>query len=202
MSGTPTWSYNPAPLDGGMTLETSPQPGRPVMTARQAARTLRLDVRTVRRMIERGELAGGAEQGPKQQRWYVYADQLTPSAGDKPSADDRASVLASEVRRLQAANTDLTAKLQASEEINRILLAAQATQREAFAIRNKAVDEILSGIAGYRTAAEHFERATTGLQATASLLTGVVDSYGEALVQYGYDGDPRALTNSPDTDRD
>lgn len=181
-----------------MTLETSPQPGRPVMTARQAARTLRKDLRTVRRMIERGELAGGAEQGPKYQRWYVYVDQLTgPAVAGTSFAIPSVAVLAAEVQRLQASNADLGAKLLAAEESNRVLLAAQATQRDAFIQYRQSVDDIISGAAGYRAAAEHFERATAGLQASGALLANVIDNYGEALVQYGYEGNLGSLLDSP-----
>lgn len=188
-----------------MTLEASPQPGRPAMTAREAARTLRLDVRTVRRMLENGELAGYTQQGPKQRRWYVYADQVTtgPTAGT-PTTRTGDAALAAEVQRLQAvnssladANTDLTAKLLAAEESNRVLLAAQATQREAFIHYRKSVDDILSGVAGYRQAAEHFERATMGLQTSGALLTSVIDNYGEALAQHGIPGHLGGLIDGP-----
>jgi len=181
-----------------MTLETSPQPGRPVMTAPQAARTLRKDLRTVRRMIERGELAGGAEQGPKYQRWYVYADQLTgPAVAGTSSATTSDTALTSEIQRLQASNAELRAKLLAAEDTNRVLLAAQATQREAFIQYRQSVDDILAGAAGYRAAAEHFERATTGLQTSGAMLTNVIDNYGEALIQYGYEGNLGSLLDSP-----
>ena len=192
-----------------MTLEASPQPGRPAMTAREAARTLRLDVRTVRRMLENGELAGYTQQGPKHRRWYVYADQITPgptAAGTPTAARTGDAALATEVQRLQAANnsladanTDLTAKLLAAEESNRVLLAAQATQREAFIQYRKSVDDILSGVAGYRQAAEHFERATMGLQTSGALLTSVIDNYGEALAQHGIPGHLGELINDPPT---
>ena len=188
-----------------MTLEASPQPGRPAMTAREAARTMRLDVRTVRRMLENGELAGYTQQGPKQRRWYVYADQITSSSSvSTPTAGAGDGPLAAEVQRLQTvnssladANTDLTAKLLAAEESNRVLLAAQATQREAFIQYRKSVDDILSGVAGYRQAAEHFERATIGLQTSGALLTSVIDNYGEALAQHGIPGHLGALIDGP-----
>ena len=190
-----------------MTLEASPQPGRPAMTAREAARTMRLDVRTVRRMLESGELAGYVQQGSKQRRWYVYADQITsgPTVGATAARSGDAALVA-EVQRLQAvnrsladANTELTAKLVAAEESNRVLLAAQATQREAFIQYRKSVDDILSGVAGYRQAAEHFERATAGLQTSGALLTSVIDNYGEALTQHGIPGHLGALMDGPPT---
>jgi len=177
------------------------------MTAREAARTLRRDVRSVRRMIETGELAGYTQQGPKQRRWYVYVDQITSSPSAEPAAPTETKALAAELQRLQAANssladanTELTAKLLAAEESNRLLLAAQATQREAFIEYRKSVDDILSGVAGYRQAAEHFERATLGLQTSGALLTSVIDNYGEALAQHGIPGHLGDLIDSPPTD--
>lgn len=54
----------------------APQAGRATTTVPAAARLLGIDVRTVRAMIMRRELPGGAVAGQRRLRWFVYADAL------------------------------------------------------------------------------------------------------------------------------
>lgn len=210
-----------------MALETRPQVGRPAMTAPEAARVMRLDVRTVRKLIAAGQLAGGAQTGPgSRRRWYVYVDQL-PGSGALPSTtspvDPHASEIAAlrdENARLHAENThlhdtnaDLRAQLVSAEETNRQLLAAQATLREAVTGFQETMSRVVvDGVAGfqraaegyravadeYRGSAEHLHRAVTDLARTNSQLTSVLDRYGDALSQYTT---PGHLGELPSTDQ-
>jgi hypothetical protein len=177
-----------------MTFETSPEPGRAVMTAREAARVLRKDHRTVQRMIQDGDLDGGADPSGQRRRWYVYTDQIGPS-GLIPHRDVGAAVpdLLAENERLREENTDLRARLLTSEESYRLLLASQATMREALTDYQSSVDELLAGTTGFREAAGHFQNAAAGLQASNSKLNAIIGSYSDALHQHLIPGHPGSL---------
>ena len=162
--------------------ETSPDPGRPVMTAREAGRVLRKDPRTIRRMIESGELAGGAEPGAQRRRWFVYTDQVDSRSGSSHSA--RAPESRPSEERLREDNADLRSRLASSEETVRLLLASQATMREALADYQRSVDDILSGTTAFRDAAAHFQNASANLHASNTKLNAVVNSYSDALTQH------------------
>jgi hypothetical protein len=69
-----------------MAMASRPSRNRPVTGVPEAARILGRDVRTVRRMIEAGELEGGAARGHQRRQWFVYSDQLPPFAGPAPPA--------------------------------------------------------------------------------------------------------------------
>jgi hypothetical protein len=61
-------------------VETVPD-GHPTVSAAYAARRLGADVRTIRKMIVRRQLQGGAQPRPAKMRWYVYVDQLEVAFG-------------------------------------------------------------------------------------------------------------------------
>lgn len=176
-----------------MTIETSPEPGRPVMTAREAARVLQRDPRTIRRMIRSGELAGGADPGGQRRRWYVYTDQISSSGhkGSRPADAD--SSLQADNQRLRDENADLRARLISSEEAYRVVLASQATMREALADYQKSVDDLLAGTTGFREAAGHFQSAAAGLQSSNAKLNAIVGAYSDALHQHLIPGHPGSL---------
>ncbi len=69
-------------LSRGAELD-APQVGRPTTTVPAAARVLGIDVRTVRARITRGELAGGAVEGLRRRRWFVYSDALMGQTEDR-----------------------------------------------------------------------------------------------------------------------
>ncbi|GAT01868.1 putative uncharacterized protein [Mycolicibacterium fortuitum subsp. acetamidolyticum] len=179
-----------------MTTEKSPQPGRPVMTAREAARLLRKDPRTIQRMIEDGELDGGAHQGPQRRRWFVYADQFNrPSAEIAPAAQ-AASDVAAERDRLLLENADLRAELISTKEAYRLVLASQATMHEALTDYQRSVDELLAGTTAFRDAAAHFQAAVSGLQSSNSKLNQVAGAYSDALHQGLIPGHAGTLGNA------
>lgn len=167
-----------------MTIETSPQPGRPVMTAREAARLLRKDPRTIQRMIDSGELAGGAHLGPQRRRWYVYADQFGRPGEAVNKELERSDSVEIERDRLLRENAELRAELISTRDAYHVVLASQATMREAIADYQRSVDEILTGTNAFRDAAVHFQAAVVGLQASNTKLNEVAGSYSDALHQH------------------
>lgn len=166
-----------------MTTERIPQPGRPVMTAREAARLLRKDHRTIQRMIETGQLDGGAYHGPQRRRWFVYADQFDRPSAPPTSTAERVGDVTAERDRLLHENAELRAELISTQEAYRLVLASQATMREALTDYQRSVDEILAGATAFRDAAAHFEAAVSGLQSSNSKLNQIAGSYSDALHQ-------------------
>lgn len=180
-----------------MTIETSPQSGRPVMTAREAARHLRKDPRTIQRMIEAGELAGGAHPGPQRRRWYVYADQFNRGPAQAVTTGvEQAGNVATERDRLLQENAELRAELVSTKEAYRVVLASQAAMREALTDYQQSVDAVLAGTTAFRDAAAHFQAAVAGLQSSNTKLNEVAGSYSDALHQYLIPGHPGGLEDA------
>lgn len=173
--------------------ETSPDPGRPVMTAREAGRVLRKDPRTIRRMIESGELAGGAEPGAQRRRWFVYADQVDSRPGKTHTAPAPSTRASDDLQRETI--DDLRGRLAKSEETVRLLLATQATMREALADYQRSVDDLLSGTTAFRDAASHFQNASANLHASNTKLNDVVNAYSDALTQHSIPDNASTLLN-------
>lgn len=197
-----TMTYTAGVKESGMGIENRPQEGRPIISAREAARMLRRDVRTVRRMIERGDVHGGATAGPKQRRWYVYLDQLpgptpptsTPPVDASSTSGDTASAT---IATLRAENLELRVQLASTQETAQLLIASQAVVLEAVEQYRVSAAEIASAADGYRTAADgyqqsadHYRRAATGFQSGTDNLIGVLDRYRDALSQFTLPGHP------------
>lgn len=189
-----------------------PQRGRPITGVPQAARMLGRDVRTVRRMIESGELEGGATLADKRRQWFVYADQplLQVQARSPAVGPDHGEIAA-----LRAENADLRARAMAAEEGERLLLAGQATLRDALresqstlAAVMAANESMLRGADGYRIAADgyrgaadEFRQGAAGYvevvkqaQATIGLLENVLERYSDTISQHITPGHPGALS--------
>ena len=72
------------------------------MSTTEAAQQLGVDRRTVREMIKRGDLDGGAQRRPQRMRWYVYAEALPASNSaqtDTSALDPGVSDAIKEARR-------------------------------------------------------------------------------------------------------
>ncbi|WP_241474177.1 hypothetical protein [Mycolicibacterium neoaurum] len=205
-----------------MGFDTRPQRGRLKVSAPDAARLLQRDVRTIRRMIEDGEIAGGATSGGKQRRWWVYADQLPQEATDRRSSptatgesdkgsEDTARTIAAlsqqnqelgaQLNAATAANLELRVQLSSATEANQLLLAAQANlidivdqYRSSVAEAIGATDGYRQAADGYRDAAERYSQATAGFQATTDQLLRTVDKYREVLWQYASPGHPEGAS--------
>ncbi|MEE6140840.1 hypothetical protein SKC41_31700 [Mycobacterium sp. 050128] len=195
-----------------MAMGSRPERGRPVTGAPEAARILGRDVRTVRRMIESGVLEGGTSTGGQRRQWFVYTDQLTPPAATVRSG---ARTEGSEIAALRAENADLRARALAAEEGERLLLAGQATLRDALresqstlaamisanANMQRGADGYRAAAEGYRTAADEFREGATGYvqaisqaQSTIGMLDGVLERYSDTIAQHITPGHPGALT--------
>jgi hypothetical protein len=153
-----------------MAIEHQPQPDRGVISAREAARLLRRDVRTVRRMIEDDELDGGATAGPKLKRWYVYVDQI-PAAAPERSAPPPSAVRDSDDL------ADLKAQIVTLKETNRLLSASNALSLAALEDYKAAIEGLLSVVDGYRQTVERLKAAAEGFH-------GALVHHQDALAQY------------------
>jgi hypothetical protein len=194
-----------------MVMGSRPQRGRPVTGVPQAARMLRRDVRTVRRMIESGELEGGASLAAERRQWFVYTDQPLLQAPAQPAA---AQPEQGEIAVLRAENADLRARAIAAEEGERLLLAGQATLRDALRESQSTLTAVLAAnesvmrgaegyraaADGYRSAADEFRQGATGYvevvtqaQTTIGLLETVLERYSDTIAQYITPGHPGAL---------
>lgn len=201
-----------------MVMGSRPQRGRPATGVPEAARILGRDVRTVRRMIESGELEGGALPGRQRRQWFVYTDQLVPQA---PAAPPRPRSEEGEIAALRTENADLRARALAAEEGERLLLAGQATLRDALresqstlAAVLAANESVLRGAEGYRAAAEGYRAAADAYrsaadefrqgaagyvqvvsqaQATIGMLESVLEQYSDTIAQHITPGHPGAL---------
>lgn len=186
-----------------MAMTSRPRRGRPVTAVPEAARILGRDVRTVRRMIEAGELEGGAAPGPQRRQWFVYTDQLPPFAGSGTPA--RSHPRHSELAALRAENAELRARAVAAEEGERLLLAGHAALREALqegqstiaamlaagATMDRGTDGYRAAAEGYRTAAQEFREGADGYRrvagqahATIGMLQSVLELYSDTIAQH------------------
>lgn len=194
-----------------MVMGSRPQRGRPVTGVSQAARTLGRDVRTVRRMIESGALEGGASLVRERRQWFVYTDQpLFQTPAHRPAARSEDGALAA----LRAENAELRARAMTAEEGERLLLAGQATLRDALRESQSTLAAVLSAnesmmrgaegyqaaADGYRRAADEFRRGATGYfevvsqaQSTIGMLESVLERYSDTIAQHITPGHPGAL---------
>jgi hypothetical protein len=202
-----------------MVMGSRPQRGRPVTGVPEAARILGRDVRTVRRMIESGELEGGAAPGRQRRHWFVYTDQLVPFAPASGGAGNRAeraelAGMRAELARMRAENADLRARAVAAEEGERLLLAGHAPLREtlresqstiaallaAHESTNRGADGYRAAADGYRAAAEDFRDGAAGYlqvvaqaHATNGMLQNVLEQYSDTIAQHITPGHPGEL---------
>ena len=195
-----------------MVMGSRPQRGRPVTGVPEAARILERDVRTVRRMIESGELEGGAVPGRQRRQWFVYTDQLV-LVGPAASAETPKSEL-TEVAALRAENADLRARVVAAEEGERLLLAGHATLREALRESQStiaallgaresmdrgaeayraAADSYRAAAEEYRTGADGYVQVVTRAQATIGMLQNALEQYSDTIAQHITPGHPGEL---------
>lgn len=190
-----------------MVMASQPQRGRAVTSVPEAARVLGRDVRTVRRMVESGELEGGASEHLERRQWFVYTDQLTAgSVADHAPADTAGAELAA----LREENARLRARVVAAEEGERLLLASQATMREALQRSQSMITAMVDAAAGmdrgtdgYRDAAESYRAAADEFRGSAQryrhvvgeahstidLLQDTLDRYSDTITQYVTPGD-------------
>lgn len=151
---TPSLKYPPPGVE---TVPTSTD----IVSLRVAARILGRDHRTVRAMITKGTLRGGAEPQPQRLRWYVYRDALPASTTPPPSPqiDDLTAVVAGQAARI------LTL-----EHNNRLLAGA--------------VEDLLDGFEHYKAGAEASLNAAHHFEAAAAKYGDSLRAHRDALAQH------------------
>ncbi|UBV21690.1 MULTISPECIES: hypothetical protein [Mycolicibacterium] len=166
--------------------DTHPQQGRAYVSAANAAKVLRKDVRTIRAMITNGTLEGVCEQAASRSRWHVYADQLEPR-NQRPAHHD-----SDQVARLIEENAQLRARVANAEETTRSLLGAQAV--------------LLDALRDYRTGSEQTVAAQAALEEAVKLQRAAASSFQSSSNQFAEAfsamRDIVAAHNTPDDARD
>lgn len=160
---------------GARDLDASPSPGRPPVSARLAGKLLRLDPRTVKRMLEAGELEGGCQLVNQRRRWFVYADQVTQPEHAAAPADYQE--LADSVVALRAEVAAARATAATVQETNRLLLANQAILLTALNEYRQASDETTALTDDYRALAERHSSIAARYRTSA-------DNFAQALGNY------------------
>lgn len=184
-------------------IQRAPQPGRPTVSLRQAARLLRRDPRTVQRMVRDGELEGGYESSAQQRaRWYVYSDQL--SAPIRRPADTSPPVNASassEIRELREEVAAAKAQAAQAIESNRLILASQAMLLTALSQYRNASNEInaisddyRAVIEDYRGIIERHAGAAQRYRDSADSFADILENYRDIISQFFTPNDASALT--------
>ena len=176
-----------------MGIEQRRQAGRPTVTTKEAARIMGRSARTVCRMIEVGELQGGAEMRAERRRWYVYSDQpelTAPARAEVSAAEPGARAAAELTEALRSENLDLRVQIAAANETTQLVMAAQAATVEAAKQYRTSMVEALAAADGYRDAADHWRRAAEGFQSSADSLFDVLDQYRDAVSQHSTPGHP------------
>lgn len=159
-----------------MSLDSSPSPpGRPTVSARQAGKLLRRDQRTVKRMIEEGQLEGGCQLINERTRWFVYADQITQH--EQPPAATGHQELADAVEALRAEVAAARATAATVQETNRVLLANQAIMLSALNEYREASDSTAA-------IADDYHALTERHRSIAARYRSSADKFAQALGNY------------------
>jgi len=177
-------------------LSSRPQPGRPTISTRQAAKLLRRDARTVRRMIRDGELEGGCQILNERTRWFVYSDQIT--APTRPSGRQQSAADASELEELRAAVARATAETLATQETNRLLLASQGLLVTALGQYQRATEEAVAIANEYRELSGRHNDAAERFRDSADKFATVIGNYRDIIGQYTTPDDLSSLGSGPD----
>jgi hypothetical protein len=158
-----------------MGLHSSPSPGRPTVSARQAGKLLRRDQRTVQRMIEEDQLEGGCHVINERRRWFVYSDRsLRPEQSPTPAGYQQ---LADSLAALQAEVAAARATAASVQETNRLLLANQAILLNALNEYRQASDDTAALADDYRALTERQSSIAARYRSSA-------DSFAQALGNY------------------
>ena len=125
----------------------APDPARRVVSATQAARVLRRDLKTVQKQIRAGHLPGG--RYPGKTRWWVDAESLSKvSPGGAGKLSSAPTVSDDDLRRQLAART---AELADREETIRQLTAAAALEADRAAAVDRFSEHLLNALAEAKT---------------------------------------------------
>ena len=177
-------------------ISSRPQPGRPTISTRQAARLLRRDPRTVRRMIRDGELEGGCQILNERTRWFVYSDQIP--APTRPSAPQPSTPDTSELDELRVAVARANSEKLAIQETNRLLLASQGLLVAALSQYQQATEEAVAIANEYRELSGRHHNATERFRDSADKFATVIGNYRDIIGQYTTPDDLSSLGSEPE----
>jgi uncharacterized phage infection (PIP) family protein YhgE len=169
------------------------QPGRPTVPLSQAAKILGKDWRTVKRLVETGELEGGSTLVAKRRTYYVYADQLAQRGTGQGTDGDRelletiaelrrelGQTRASE-ERARAAESRAQAAAAAAQETNRLLQANQAILLSAVKDFQGASDDTAGLVDDYRALTDRHWSISDKYRSSASNFAQAADNFQNIL---------------------
>ncbi|EHB46441.1 hypothetical protein MycrhDRAFT_6245 [Mycolicibacterium rhodesiae JS60] len=193
-----------------MSSSPPPQPGRPTVSLAQAAKLLGKDWRTVKRLVENGDLDGGATLEGKRPTYYVYADQLL-SAAALPASQDASSLLDTiaglhqELEQSRAAEAHAReseararAAAAATEETNRLLQANQAILLGAVQEFQHASDAAAALVDDYRALTDRHWSMAGQYRDAATGFAKAADNYQDILGRLLTPDDASSLTQPND----
>lgn len=187
---------------------SSPRLGRPTVPLSQAAKILGKDWRTVKKLVEAGELEGGSTLVAKRRTYYVYADQLAPGHTAQQAHRDRD--VADEVAELQrdlklsraaeATAREAAAQAQAAaaaaQETNRLLQANQAILLSAVKDFQGASDDTAGLVDDYRALIDRHWSISEQYRSSASNFARAADTFQSIIGGLLTPDDASALTRS------
>lgn len=127
-------------------------------------------------MVESGAIEGGVEERQQRRQWFVYTDQLSHSLNPSPSR-----AVAAELAALLAENAELRARVVSAEEAARLLLAGQATLRDALSKSQATIAALLDATAGMERGAEGYRLAADGYRLAADQYRAGAQEYRNAI---------------------
>lgn len=175
-------------VDGGSAED------RPTLSVPKAAKLLRKDIRTVRRMVEDGRLQGRVVPGEKQNHWEIYADQEA-FLGSPTSSPTDASSQVRRIAALEAHVADLRAELVAKDETIRQLRIARDLEAAATADYRSAIEDMEAGGDALMEALEHFRRSSKTFRASADKRGDLAELHSDVIGQLTTPGHPGALND-------
>jgi hypothetical protein len=167
-------------------VRQEPDPTRPCISTGDAGRILRCLPITVRRRIERGELAGGQKPSGK---WYVYADQVPGAALTAARPAARSDTLESdstarEIAELRAQLAEVRAER--AEELARYI----SDQKAQLADQNI---QLIAAVQAMTEVLGEFQKGTEHFQSGSSRLANVVSSLVDTMTAANTPNSPEGL---------
>jgi len=183
-----------------------PHAGRPTISLAQAAKLLGKDWRTVKRMVEAGQLDGGSTLAGQRPTYYVYADQVASSSRASATSDSRQLLetiagLERDLEQARAAEArarndeaQARASAAAAEEVNRILRANQSILLNAVQDFQQASDGAAALIDDYRALTDRHWAVAGQYRDSANSFAKAASNYQDVLGQLLTPDDISALT--------
>lgn len=183
------------------------RPIRPTVSLAQAAKLLGKDWRTVKRLVESGDLEGGSTLDGKRPTYYVYADQLAQPGlpVGSPDPSDLVEAIARLQRELEESRTAeaharegearARAAAAATEETNRLLQANQAILLGAVREFQHASDDAAALVDDYRALADRHRSVAGQYRDAATGFAKAAENYQDILGRLLTPDDASSLTD-------